>query len=90
VNFDVTLTGFRDRRANVRWSLFDARGGGPVPPEWLKGQVALWMEGQAQTDSGSGTFWVPLPKSEGPFFVRLGVYDEDGDRLDYEDTQSVR
>jgi hypothetical protein len=90
VDFDITLRGFRDRRANVRWSLFDTGGGGPVPHEWLKGQVALWLEGQAQTDSGSGTFWVPLPKNEGPFFVRLGVYDEDGDRLDYEDTQSVR
>jgi hypothetical protein len=89
VNFDVTLRGFRDRKAAVGWSLFDARAGGPPPPVWLKGQVALWLEGQAQTDSGSGTFWVPLPESQGPFFVRVAIYDEDGDRLDYEDTESV-
>jgi hypothetical protein len=88
VNFNVSLTGFKDRTVAVRWSLHHA-GGGRVAHEWLRGQPALWLVGEAEKDSAGSDFWVPLPKTTGPFFVRVEVYDEDGVRLDFADTPRV-
>jgi hypothetical protein len=85
VNVNFSLTGFRGRTASVRWSLYEE--GGDVPHDWLESQSVLLLEAEAQKDSGGGTFWVPLPREPGPYFVRIEVYDEDGDSLDYEDTE---
>jgi hypothetical protein len=41
-------------------------------------------------DSASDDFWAPIPKLKGPFFIRVGVYDAHGERLDYADTQRFR
>lgn len=88
VNFNVSLTGFKGRTVAVRWSLHHA-GGGRVAREWLRNQPALWLVGEAERDSAGSDFWVPLPKTKGPFFVQVGVYDEDGVRLDFAETDPV-
>ena len=86
INFSLSLTGFRGRKVDVRWELYDARGGGHVPLDWLANQRAFWLKGQAERDTASLTFWVPLPQVTGRFFVRLGVYDDNDTRLAYADT----
>jgi hypothetical protein len=86
VNFDVSLTGFQGDEADIRWSLYSARGGGAVPRDWLRNQRVLSLEAEAEKDSGSGEFWAPLPSREGSYFIRFGVYEEDGDRVTYRDT----
>jgi hypothetical protein len=85
VNFDVSLTGFQGDEAEIRWSLYSA-GGGAVPRDWLRDQRVLTVEAEAEEDSGSGEFWAPLPSREGRYFIRFGVYDEDGDRITYRNT----
>jgi ketosteroid isomerase-like protein len=90
VSFNVTLTGFRGHRVDVRWSLYAAEGDISVPQDWLQDQRALWLEGEANRDSATGEFWVPLPRVQGPFFIRIGVYDDEGTRLAYADTRRVR
>jgi len=90
VNFNVSMTGFDDGRADVRWSLYSAGDNALVPRDWLRTQRALSLRGEANKDSASGEFWVPLPKAKGPFFIRLGVYDDDNTRLDYADTPRFR
>jgi hypothetical protein len=90
VNFNVALTGFRGAVADVRWSLYSARPGGHVPGDWLRNQRVLLLRGEADKDRAGGEFWVPLPEVEGPFFIRVGVYDEDGVRLDYANTRDFR
>lgn len=90
INFNVALTGFRGESAEVRWSLYSKRGQRPVPRDWLRNQRALLLKGEAEKDHGSGEFWVPIPQVKGPFFIRLGVYDARGGRLDYADTPSFR
>jgi hypothetical protein len=87
VNFDVSLTGFQGDEAEIRWSLYSARGGGAVPRDWLRNQRVLSLEAEADEDSGSGEFWAPLPSREGPYVIRFGVYDEDGDRVTYGNTR---
>ena len=86
VNFDVALTHFQGDEAEIRWSLYSARGGGAVPRDWLRNQRVLSLEAEAQEDSGSGEFWAPLPSREGSYSIRFGVYDEDGDRVTYRNT----
>jgi hypothetical protein len=89
VNYDVSLTGFRGRRVTVLWSLY-SRNGGTLPSDWLRNEPATWLKGEVDKDSASDSFWVPLPKMEGPLFVRLGIYDEDGVRLTYRDSETIR
>ena len=90
VNYKITLTGFRGRIAVVRWGLH-RRTGGKIPPPWLKSQVASRLKGEAETDTATPQIWVPLlPKDEGSFFIRLEVFNELGERLDFKDTPDFR
>jgi hypothetical protein len=88
VNANVSLTGFAGRTAEIRWSLYrvEGGGGGSVPLNWVRGQSVLEVAAEAQEDSGIGSFWVPLPREEGPYKVRVFVYDENGTQLAYADT----
>jgi hypothetical protein len=90
INFNVSLTGFDGESADVRWSLYSQSRRRPVPRDWLRNQRALLLRGEAEKDSGSGEFWVPIPEVRGPFFIRIGVYNAAGTRLDYADTPSFR
>jgi hypothetical protein len=90
INYKVELTGFRGRILTIRWSLYRAAEGVEVPPAWLKNQPVRWLEGEAERDSASDSFWVPLPKVEGPFFVRVTLHDEKGVRLDHHDSEEFR
>ncbi len=88
VNYDVSLTGFRGRSVTVRWSLHRPNGA-TLPYDWLRSEAARRLIGEADKDSASDSFWVPLPRTGAPFFVRLALYDEDGVRLTYADTKPI-
>jgi hypothetical protein len=89
VNYKITLTGFRGRIAVVRWALHSRAG--TVPRPWLGSQVASRLKAEAENDTATPQIWVPLlPKDEGPFFVRLEVFNDLGERLDFRDTPDFR
>ncbi len=90
VDFNVSLTGFRGRTVQVRWSLYSATQRVRVPRAWLRNQRIMLLRGEADRDSASAQFWVPIPELRGPFFIRVGVYDGAGGRLDYADTEAFR
>jgi len=90
LSFDLELEGFSGSKAVVRWSLFDAGARKRVPRDWLVNRRALELQPEAAFDRESSEFWVPLPKRRGPFFVRLTVYNEDGERLTFADSKSFR
>lgn len=90
VDFKLALTGFRGRSVQVRWSLYSATQRVRVPRAWLRNQRIMLLRGEADRDSASGQFWVPIPQLRGPFFIRVGVYDGRGGRLDYADTDAFR
>jgi hypothetical protein len=77
VNYRISMTGFRNRRVDVRWELHRPTGP-PLPHAWLRNQRAALLQGEADRDSASPHFWVPLPKEAGPFFVRLNAVNENG------------
>ena len=89
VNYDVTLTGFRGRPVTVRWSLHRLNGA-VLPYDWLRSEAAKRLIGEFDKDTASDRFWVPLPRIGGPFFVRVELYDQDGVRLTYRDTERIR
>ena len=89
VNFDVALNHFQGDEAEIRWSLY-TRGGGEVPRDWLRNQRVLSLKAEADKDFGSGEFWAPLPSREGSYYIRFGVYDEDGHRVTFRDTGRFR
>ena len=89
VNYRISLTGFDGREVDVRWELH--RPGGPMlPHEWLKNQRAGLLRGEAEKDSASPYFWIPLPHEPGPFFIRLTARDEEGDIIARADTGRFR
>lgn len=90
VDFNVALTGFRGETVQVRWSLYSATQRVRVPRAWLRNQRIMLLRGEADRDSASAQFWVPIPQLRGPFFIRVGVYDGAGGRLDYADTEAFR
>jgi hypothetical protein len=90
LSFDLELEGFSGKKAEVRWSLYDAGARKRVPRDWLVNRRALALRPEAAFDRESSEFWVPLPKRKGPFFVRLTVYDEEGERLTFADSKSFR
>jgi hypothetical protein len=89
INYDVSLTGFRGRTVTVRWSLHHPNGP-TLPYDWLRSEAARRLIGEADKDTASDSFWVPIPRTGAPFFIRLELYDEDGVRLTYGDTRPIR
>lgn len=88
VNFSAQIDGYRGKESVVRWSLFDARERTRMPQPWLRNRVALRLVPEAGSDRGSLAVWVPLPRPRGPYFVRLELLDDRGNRLDKADTKS--
>jgi hypothetical protein len=88
VSFDLTLQGFNGRKVEVRWSLY--RGDGRVAKPWLKDHPILSLKGEADSDTASPEFWVPLPKKPGRYSVRIEVFDDKGVKLAREKTKSFR
>lgn len=87
VDFDVGAVGYKGDRLDVRWSMFSASTKRRVPRAWLRNRRALLLEPEADDDKGSGSFWVPLPRGEGRWFVRVSLYDKRGERITYADTE---
>lgn len=90
VNFTLTLRGLKGEPTDVRWSLYDARGRGRVPRDWLVNRRALTARAESDSDSASGSFWVPLPRRQGPFFVRVSVFGQGDRQLDFADSKRFR
>lgn len=87
VDFDVGAVGYKGDRLDVRWSMFSASTKRRVPRPWLRNRRALLLEPEADDDKGSGSFWVPLPRGDGRWFVRVSLYDKRGQRITYADTE---
>jgi hypothetical protein len=89
VTVQVTVTGLEGEEADVTWSLRHGDGG-RLPHLWLRNRPVIHLTGEAESDSGSAEFWVPLPKRpRGPYFVRIGMYDADGTPLTFANTDKV-
>jgi hypothetical protein len=67
-NFD--FTGLRGKSVLLSWAIWQVGGGERLYGDWLNERLAYRFVPQSDHDSGGADFWIPLPKSGGPYFVR--------------------
>ena len=73
-SFDFVLVGYKDRRLPIAWQLIDTRGG-----DVLAEDRAVWLEPEANNDSGNWPVWVPLPEGERRrVFIEVKLYEPRG------------
>ncbi len=89
VSYTLKLTGLRGSRAGIRWSLLSA-GKNSVRDPWLVNRQVSVLAGKANTYTGGGKFWVPMPEERGPFYIRIEAADSDGQELNFFETDHFR
>lgn len=85
VAFVVALEGLRGADVYIRWSIHEAGSKHRLFGKWLATNVAYKLKVNSDNTTRSRDIWVPLPRTSGPFFVRLYVASE-GDILSFRDT----
>lgn len=81
IDVGVRLEGLDDECIQLAWSLYDEPTGDVVPERWLRFRTGLRFVVDGDEQFASEQFWVPLPRRGGRFFVRMGLFKEDGTRL---------
>jgi hypothetical protein len=88
VSYRLEMEGFARRTVRVYWSVFE-EGGSRVSDKSLNDQFG-WpsndFEATRRVNVVSGDAFVPLPKADGIYFVRVGVWDGQGVRMDVVDS----
>jgi hypothetical protein len=73
-SFDFVIVGYKDRRLPIAWQLIDTRAG-----DVLAENRDVWLEPEANNDSGNWPVWVPLPKGEHRrAFIEVKLYEPRG------------
>jgi hypothetical protein len=86
VSIRFTITGMKGKHLDIRWSLRHAQNH-RIPQKWLKNRSIMKITPDADRDSGSADFWVPMPKApKGPFYIRIVLRDENGTALGFAKT----
>ena len=67
-NFD--FTGLRGKSVLLSWAIWQQGGGKRLYGDWLNERLAYRFVPQSDHDSAGADFWIPLPRSGGPYFVR--------------------
>ncbi|HEY7034025.1 MAG TPA: hypothetical protein VH482_21995 [Thermomicrobiales bacterium] len=84
VGFVVVIEGFEGKTCRLTWSLFDAETHARVADETFLDQLG-WPDGTftpaAVHDQASGEVWVRRPERAGSYFVRLELFDPNGQLL---------
>lgn len=73
-SFDFVIVGYKDRRLPIAWQMIDTRGG-----DVLAENRDVWLEPEANKDSGNWPVWVPLPKGgRRRVFIEVKLYEPRG------------
>jgi hypothetical protein len=88
VSYRLETEGFARRTVRVYWSLHE-ESGQRISDETLNDQFG-WPSNNFQANRRvnvvSGDAFVPLPNADGTYFVKLGVWDGEGVRMDIIDS----
>ena len=89
----VELTGLKDQIVQLRWSMYSADSDRMVPSDWYPAGLPLSLPEYIPThqqDTWVFDHWLPYPRANGKFFVRLELVAQDNARfksLGYGDTK---
>jgi hypothetical protein len=73
VSADLELVGLRGQPVLLSWSIFQEHGPNHLSGKWLGNFVTYRLEATTNDDTGTLEMWIPLPKQQGPYIVRLNV-----------------
>jgi hypothetical protein len=73
VSTDLELTGLRDEKLTLSWSLWQAAGGVRLSGEWLNDNVAYVIKPRSDHTTTTLDVWIPLPREPGSYFVRVDL-----------------
>jgi hypothetical protein len=86
----VRVEGFQGARLPVRWSLLRAGSQDPVPGARFNQRDRLRFEPRGPDHTGMGNLWVPLPDTEGEFYLRITLDGPRGKPLDERDSPTFQ
>lgn len=89
ISYKLEMEGFARKTVRVYWSVQE-ESGQRIAEEGLHDQIG-WpsnlFKAEHRVDVVSGDAFVPVPDADGTYFVRIGVWDGEGKRLDIVDTE---
>ncbi|HEY5990857.1 MAG TPA: hypothetical protein VIV12_31345 [Streptosporangiaceae bacterium] len=71
VSADLELVGLRGKPVMLSWSMWQQGGKKRLYGNWLNRNLAYRLEATTDHDTTTLHLWIPLPKSPGPYFIRV-------------------
>ncbi len=85
VNFKSAIVGFTGQWCSIRWEIYDAATQKRVLVSTQELEISIRPD--RETDKASDYIWVAYPETSGTYFARIELFDPNGQRLDYADTE---
>lgn len=73
VSADLELAGLRGEPVLLSWSMWQQGGKKRLYGNWLNSNLAYRLKATTDRDTTTLDLWVPLPKSRGPYFIRVSL-----------------
>ncbi len=73
VSVDIELAGLRGKQVLLTWSMWQMAGESRLHGDWLNRNLAYRLEATTNRDSTTVDIWIPLPATDGPFFIRVDL-----------------
>jgi hypothetical protein len=73
VSADLELAGLRGKPVLLSWSMWQQGGKKRLYGNWLNNNLAYRLKATTDQDTTTLDLWVPLPKSRGPYFIRVSL-----------------
>jgi hypothetical protein len=73
ISADLELAGLRGKPVLLSWSMWQQGGKKRLYGNWLNRNLAYRLEATTDRDTTTLDLWVPLPKSPGPYFIRVNL-----------------
>jgi hypothetical protein len=79
VSVNLELAGLKGQTVVLSWSIYPENGSNSLPKQWLGDFVAYRLVATTDDDTGTLDMWIPLPRQQGPYFIRATLALGDAD-----------
>jgi hypothetical protein len=79
VSVNLELAGLKGQRVVLSWPIYPENGSTGLPEKWLGNFVAYRLVATTDDDTGTLDMWIPLPRQQGPYFIRVTLALGDAD-----------
>jgi len=71
VGVNLELAGLQGQPVLLSWSIFQEGGPSHLAGKWFGNFVAYRLEATTNDDTGTLEMWIPLPRQQAPYVIRL-------------------